>query len=255
MKKKAPRARAAVSTRAFVSSARPTEALIFERRDGRDVSVVTALVDRRTGGLALLSQADGLAWVDADALRTLARGPVDAPPLAEVELGVARLRLARAVAATRIAGGEVPDWLAARADLVGDAFDPATRVNDIYLCIACDRALPVHEQLARAEQRGQMRAPPRCPHCRGDSQALDCEGEAWLGRAWLMITAGLPRRALVCAAHAEGLRLAADRLAAVRGAAYLALGDRNAASPYLRHALSREADHERASIMRGWLCA
>jgi len=97
------------------------------------------------------------------------------------------LRLARAILATRIAGAEVPTWLAERADLVGDPAHPASRVDDVYLCIACDSPLPVHEQVARAEAsgrrhegpptaRGLADGPPRCAHCRGESHALRPRG-------------------------------------------------------------------------------
>ena len=244
-----------VGLRALIASARPAEAILFECRDDRGFTIVTALVDRRTGMLAFIAEASGLDSAETDELRALARGPVSAPPLAEVDLEIARLRLARAILATRIAGGEVPKWLAERADLVGDPAHPASRVDDVYLCIACDTPLPVHEQLARAESNGLADGPPRCPHCRGDSNAPDSEGEAWLGRAWLMIAAGLPRRALVCAARAEGLRLGHERLDAVRGAAHLALGDRESADVHLEKALASEPDGARAGLLRGWLVA
>lgn len=239
--------------RAYLSSARPNEAILFERRERGKVHIVSAIVDRRSGALSLIGEAANLDQVEAEHLRSVARGPTKAPPLAPIDLTVARARLARALMATRIAGGDVPSWVAQRAELVGDPAHPDLHVDDVYLCIACDRPLPVHEQLARAESRGLGDGPPRCPHCRGDSHAPDSEGEAWLGRAWLMIAAGLPRRALVCAARAEGLRLAGKRLDAVRGAAYLALGDRMIASPYLERAIANEPEGARKERFKGWL--
>lgn len=241
--------------RARISSTRPSEVLLFEHPGRGGLGVVTAVIDRRTGMLAFVAQASGLSTAEADELRLLARGPAEAPPLAEVEIDVARMRLLRAILATRIAGGEVPAWLEARTDLAGDAALPSTRVDDVYLCIACDQPLPVHEQLARAEAGGDVAEPPRCPHCRGDSQAPDSEGEAWLGRAWLMIAAGLPRRALICAARAEGLKLAPERLEGVRGAAYMALADHGSAIRHLRAALAVERDGVRASVLKSWLAA
>jgi len=239
--------------RTFISSARPAEAILFERRDHDRFTVVTALVDRRTGMLSFIGEAKGLDSSESYQLRTLARGPASAPPLAEVGIEAARLRLARAILATQIGGGNVPKWLSERADLVGDPAHPASRVDDVYLCIACDSPLPVHEQVARAEIGGRGDGPPQCPHCRGDSEAPDSAGEAWLGRAWLMIAAGLPRRALVCAAKAEGLRLPHERLDAVRGAAHLTLGDRESASVHLRKALASEPECARAALLRSWL--
>jgi len=241
--------------RARISSTRPAEVILFESPGRGGLGVVTALVDRRTGTLSLVGQASGLNTAEADELRLLARGPAEAPPLAEVELEVARVRLVRAILATRIAGGEVPAWLQERADLVGDPAHASWRVDDVYLCIACDQPLPVHEQLARAEARGDVAEPPRCPHCRGDSQAPDSEGEAWLGRAWLMIAAGLPRRALVCAARAEGLKLAPERLEGVRGAACMALADHGGAIRHLRAALDVEPEGARSSLLKGWLAS
>lgn len=241
--------------RARISSTRPSEVLLFEHPGRGGLGVVTVVVDRRSGMLAFVAQASGLSAAEADELRLLARGPGEAPPLAEVAIDVARSRLVRAILATRIAGGEVPAWLEERADLAGDAAHPSSRVDDVYLCIACDQPLPVHEQLARAEARGNIAEPPRCPHCRGDSQAPDSEGEAWLGRAWLMIAAGLPRRALVCAARAEGLKLAPERLEGVRGAAYMALADHGSAIGHLRAALAVERDGVRASVLKSWLAA
>ena len=68
-----------------------------------------------------------------------------------------------------------------------------------------------------------------------------------------MIAAGLPRRALVCAARAEGSRLASERLEAVRGAACLALGDHGGAVRHLSAALDVEPHGARASLVRSWL--
>lgn len=245
---------------ARISSGRPFEALLFERPDTSGLAIVVALVDRRTGTLALLTESRELTRIEANDLREVAKGGDDAPPLAEVPLEVARLRLARAILATRVAGGEVPDWLSTRSDLVGDPAHPSSKVDDIYLCIACDRALPPSEQLHRAQHGGHSDAPPRCPRCRGEPAALSDEGseaDAWLARGWLMIAARLPRRALVCAARAEGLRPltghASAQLDALRGAALMALGDHAAAAPHLRRALGAEPDHARAAILEGWL--
>ncbi|MBL8786277.1 MAG: hypothetical protein JNJ59_15360 [Deltaproteobacteria bacterium] len=251
------RAAAAHRVTARISSGRPFEALLFERPDTSGLAIVVALVDRRTGTLALLTEARELTRPEAKDLREVAKGGEDAPPLAEVSLEVARLRLARAILATRVAGGEVPDWLATRSDLVGDPAHPSSKVDDIYLCIACDRALPPSEQLLRAELGGHSDTPPRCPRCRGEHVTEASEGDAWIARGWLMIAARLPRRALVCAARAEGLRAlsnpASAQLDALRGAALMALGDHAAAAPHLRRALNGEPDHARAAILEGWL--
>lgn len=247
---------AATRVTALVSSARPYETILLVERYGDICSTVTALVDRRTGALAVACRAEGLDERERAELEGLARGPATAPPLSEVPLSVARARLRRALLATRIAGGAVPEWLAPHADLRADlAPTSGSTMGDVYTCIACDAALPVHEQLARAERRGLADGPPRCPHCRGDSHASDSEGEAWLGRAWLMIAAGLPQRALACAARAEAALLDGDRVHAVRGAAYLALGERITATSFLTRALEHEPEGERADRLRGWLAA
>jgi hypothetical protein len=70
-----------------------------------------------------------------------------------------------------------------------------------------------------------------------------------------MVAAGLPERALVCATRAESARLGGERLLAVRGAAHLALGERDKASELLTRALEHEPTGERADRLRGWLVA
>jgi len=257
---------------ARLSSGRPYEAVLFEshgRKSGL-VTIITALIDRRTGMLALVAEAQDLGASEATELRELARSglggdtnaggadtasPPMLPPLAIVPIEVAKIRLSRAILATRIGGHTIPTWLTDRADLVGDPTDPSSRIDDIYLCFACDNPLPVSEQLARAARLGAPRArtsqrPPVCPICRGEAETDCAEGEAWLGRAWLMVAAELPRRALVCAARAEGARVAADRLDALRGAALLALGDSRAAASHLARANSVATPDHRVA---GWL--
>jgi len=258
---------------ARLSSGRPYEAVLFESQGRKSglVTVITALIDRRTGMLALVAEAQDLGATEASELRELARsglgqdksaddsGPgadkAMLPPLAIVPIEVAKIRLSRAILATRIGGLTIPTWLAERADLVGDPTDPSSRIDDIYLCFACDNALPVSEQLARAARLGAPKAsarqrPPVCPICRGEAETDCAEGEAWLGRAWLMVAAKLPRRALVCAARAEGAKVASVRLDALRGAALLALGDSRAAAPHLARANNVATPDHRVA---GWL--
>jgi hypothetical protein len=257
---------------ARLSSGRPYEAVLFEshgRKSGL-VTIITALIDRRTGMLALVAEAQDLGASEASELRELARSgfggdpsaedpnlpsPPMLPPLAIVPIEVAKIRLSRAILATRIGGHAIPSWLTERADLVGDPTDPSSRIDDIYLCFACDNALPVSEQLARAARLGSSTArtsqrPPVCPICRGEAETDCAEGEAWLGRAWLMVAAKLPRRALVCAARAEGAKVASNRLDALRGAALLALGDSRAAASHLARASSVATPDHRVA---GWL--
>lgn len=282
---------------ARISSGRPYEALLFESQDRKSglTSILTALVDRRTGMLALVAEAHELGASEANELRELARSglpvaddsspsldPAEAPlapPLAVLPLELARIRLSRAILATRIGGREVPAWLSARAELValiGDPTDPSSRIDDVYLCFACDAPLPIAEQLARAARLGPLHAPPShqptpdlgrrdpqarrstgaharppvCPSCRGEAQGESAEGEVWLGRAWLMVAARLPRRALVCAARAEGAKVPPARLHAIRGAALLALGDPLAARSHLARASAVPDPDPRAG---GWL--
>lgn len=255
---------------ARLSTGRPHEALLFESRDRKTglITTVTALVDRRTGMLSFIAEASELGAGEAEELRRLARhgfiheGDADldltsSPPLALVPLEVARLRLSRAILASRIGGQVVPEWLTARAELLGDPTDPSSRIDDVYLCFACDNALPVAEQLARAASLGPKWSatprPPLCPACRGESSADSSEADLWLGRGWLMVAARLPRRALVCAAHAEARgaqKLRPERLDALRGAALLALGDPRAAAPHLARAKESGSSDQR---LGGWL--
>lgn len=255
---------------ARLSTGRPYEALLFESRSRKTglVTILTALIDRRTGMLAFVAEAADLGVVEAEELRRLARHgflhPHDedesdeapatlAPPLALVPTEVARIRLSRAILASRIGGQAVPAWLSQRGDLVGDPTDPASRIDDIYLCFACDNALPVSEQLARAARLGQKargpERPPVCPTCRGEMSEDFAEGDLWLGRGWLMVAAGLPRRALVCAAHAEAQKARNEKLDALRGAALLALGDGKAGAHLARAKEGGSADLR----IDGWL--
>lgn len=248
---------------ARLSSARPYEALLFESRHRATglTTIITALIDRRSGMLAFVAEAPDLGVAEAEELRRIARhgflhqedaddAPSRlAPPLALVPTEVARLRLSRAILASRIGGRAVPAWLSQRADLVGDPTDPTSRIDDIYLCFACDNPLPVHEQLARTAQLGRAERPPVCPACRGEASAASCDGDLWLGRGWLMVAAGLPRRALVCAARAEASHTRPERLDTLRGAALLALGDDRAAA-HLARAQEGGSDDLRVS---GWL--
>lgn len=255
---------------ARLSTGRPHEALLFESRDRKTglISTITALIDRRTGMLSFIAEATELGASEAEELRRLARhgfihdgdaeeSETQAPPLALVPLEVARLRLSRAILASRIGGQAVPEWLSARAELLGDPTDPASRIDDVFLCFACDNALPVAEQLALAARLGPKRSPterpPVCPACRGESDAQTLEADLWLGRGWLMVAARLPRRALVCAAHAQAngaQKLRPERLDALRGAALLALGDPHAAAPHLTRAKAGGSHDERVN---GWL--
>lgn len=255
---------------ARLSTARPYEALLFESRDRKTglLTVITALIDRRTGMLSFIAEASELGASEAEELRRLARhgfihegdaeeSLTESPPLALVPLEVARLRLSRAILASRIGGQVVPEWLTARAELLGDPTDPSSRIDDVYLCFACDNPLPVAEQLARAASLGAKHTtharPPLCPGCSGASDAATSEADLWLGRGWLMVAARLPRRALVCAAHAEAKgaqRLRPERLDALRGAALLALGDPEAAAPHLTRAKAGGSPDER---VHGWL--
>lgn len=255
---------------ARLSTGRPHEALLFESRDRKTglISTITALVDRRTGMLSFIGEATELGASEAEELRRLARHGfihegdaeetlTESPPLALVPLEVARLRLSRAILASRIGGQVVPEWLTSRAELLGDPTDPSSRIDDVYLCFACDNALPVAEQLARAASLGAKHnttaRPPLCPGCSGESDAATSEADLWLGRGWLMVAARLPRRALVCAAHAEARgaqRLRPERLDALRGAALLAIGDPRAAAPHLARAQESGSSDQRIG---GWL--
>lgn len=250
---------------ARLSTGRPYEVLLFEsrRRGDNRTDILTALIDRRSGTLAFIGEATELGQAEANELRRLARDGFTRddeerqtlpPPLAIVPTEVARIRLSRAILASRIGGLEIPAWVSQRAELVGDPTDPASRIDDIYLCFACDNPLPVGEQLARAARIGHRtrgaERPPVCPACRGEATAECKEGDLWLGRAWLMIAAGLPRRALVCAARAEASRARPERLDALRGAAMLALGDGQAAAPLLEKARAAGSLDHRVS---GWL--
>ncbi|MFO0749182.1 MAG: hypothetical protein U1F43_26490 [Myxococcota bacterium] len=232
--------------RARVSASRPMEAILFERTlpDGGNAAL-SALIDRRTGELAFVGEALGLATSELEELRGLARGGTEG--LQPIELEHARLRLARALLASRIAGRPAPAWLMARADLVGDPCHPASRIDDIYLCARCDAALPPSEQLAFAYREGKDHA-LMCPTCRGDATPRSTVGADWQDRAWLMLAADLPHRALVCAARAEAARLPHGRLDLVRGLAHLRLGQGQQALVHFRRAAGGRTPDRRLAV-------
>ena len=51
------------------------------------------------------------------------------------------------------------------------------------------------------------------------------------------------------------MRVSGHRLDSVRGAAHIALGDRETAMPYLWKALDAEPNGARAGLLKGWLAA
>ncbi|MCC6624075.1 MAG: hypothetical protein IT385_22660 [Deltaproteobacteria bacterium] len=199
------------------------ESLLFEQSRPDGAVVLSAIIDRRTGELAFVGEATALSAAEVEELRGHARGGTEG--LLPLDLGPARLRLARAILASRIAGRAVPAWLMEHAELVGDPCHPSSRVDDVYLCGSCDAPLPADEQLALAHRAASARevAAPRCPTCRGELARALPAPEVWLARAWLMMAADLPHRALVCAARAEATRAPQSRLDIVRGLAHLRL--------------------------------
>lgn len=230
---------------ARIATARPNQAILFERPlPGGGHAVLTALVDRRTGELVLVGEALGLVRSEVDELRMHARGDGDLEP---IPLELARLRMARAVLASRVAGRPVPAWLMARADLVGDPCHPSSRIDDLYLCTTCDAPLPPAEQLAFAYREGARRD-LRCPGCRGEDGPRASDAAAWQDRAWLMLAADLPHRTLVCAARAEAARLPHDRLDIVRGLAYLRLEQGAQALHHLERAAASGEPDRRLSV-------
>jgi hypothetical protein len=200
---------------------------------------VTVLIDRRTGALAFAGEAHPADDRESAALRQTARG--EGPPLMVMPMRPALARVADAVACAERLGREVPSWLRWRFGL------PARLTRAVFgvRCFACDR--PVTAIAARP--RGE---PARCEACVAATRSDGGPCESALGRAWLLVSAGLPARALCMLVAAVREEAPAADVHAVRGVVHLALGDTEGAVMHLTEALYLRPDDLR---WQGWLAA
>jgi len=232
----------AITARRARSGAHTIIVLEGVRPDGR-WEALTAVVAPSGPGFEALHRASGL---DGDAREALLEAATPSGVLlAPWNVEAARLALARAFLATRIAERTLPAWTQAADALAGDLEGAARKVEDVYCCAHCDAPLAPRLQRALARAHGRAGAVLGCPACCGGEAAPVDPTEAALAHAWLAWSAGDPRRALVYAARAEGRRAAAAEVDAVRGAALLALANPVEATPHLRRAADAEPGDER----------
>jgi len=209
--------------------------------EGGDKSFTTlsVAVERQGRGIDGAYRAVGLGDGDLDAL--LAAATPEGADMERVSLEVARDGIGRAVLMSRIAGREVPSWLLTDSRL-GDLMARVASLSDVYTCGTCDAPLAPSRQIALTRARGRSDLVSACARCRGLPTTPPSGADHMEARAWALLMAGEPRRALVIAARAEAARCEPERLDPLRGAATLALSNPVQAAMYLRRAAARAPD-------------
>ena len=221
-------------------------AVVLERKRADGLwDMITALVRPSGAGFDALHRAVGLTEAEREEL--LAASTPAGGALEEWVVDTARDFLARAVVQSRVARRPLPSWWEEPGTPLEDLDALAEGVEDVYHCASCDAPLTPSVQVALARARGRAAAVLGCPKCADSAHVAEQDATpAPLAHAWLAWFAGDPRRALVHAARAEGQRVPAADLDAVRGAALLSLANPVEALGHLRRAVD-------AAPGDGWL--
>ncbi|MFT7581490.1 MAG: hypothetical protein ACI9MR_003167 [Myxococcota bacterium] len=226
-----------------------TEVLLFTRDAGRRrCDVLSVVIEREGRGISGAYLSRDLAPEDrAELFASAGAGEGEAVP---IPLTTARRTLARATLMSRIAGRDVPQWLFTQTDLVSDLHREQGWVEDVYLCTTCATPLSPEQQVAIARQRGDAPLVTWCSSCAGKAEHTPLLGSSsmtvWRARAWVMLAAHEPRRALVYVARAEAAHEHSPDLDAIKGAAALMLANPVQAIHHLRRCVERAPRHIRA---------
>ncbi|MGM0578714.1 MAG: tetratricopeptide repeat protein [Myxococcota bacterium] len=157
---------------------------------------------------------------------------------------VARERIARALLVDRIAGRPEPHALRGETPWMGRWEQALASVRDLFQCADCGTGLPGGWQIALARGKVAVRGALRCACCARTTVPTELANAPDLSRslamAQLLMDVGEPRRALVLVARAEAHGAPAGRVAAIRGASHLALGNAVQAAVYLRLAVRHD---------------
>ncbi len=164
--------------------------------------------------------------------------------------GAARV-LAQAAIQSRIAGRIVPEMVFRTPALLGDIAAVMNSLDDAFHCPSCGEGLEGGSQLALAE--GSLQGPIECDECRGPELATlrpySRFVPLWIARAQLMLSAGLPRRAMVIAHRAEQDGADGPALPRIRGWALLMLGNAMQAQFHLGEAVAATPREPRSRLM------